>query len=253
MLPGGMMPITQLIAMVRSTSPRQAVGLLAAMPADRIPVAVAELTTTDLVRLLPAAGDDLRSRLIGLLSTDQLADLARAMPTAEAVAMLNRLPAEQVHAVADRLPQPTVAALLTAMPADRQTDLLSVMRPQQAHAAWAGTYQREVAEALARANAEVSIPANAPPGIVLVQIFGWQITVAARCDDDGRVAVRDAEDAAYRMRANAALAVTDYQPATDVLDYCDEARRQGRPISAVSWVDDRHDGFLKRALVSLVH
>lgn len=252
MLPGGMMPITQLIAMVRSTPPRQAVGLLAAMPADRIPVVVAELTTADLIRLLPAASGDLRARLMGLLSTEQLADLVRALPTAEAVDMLSKLPLDQVRAVADRLPQPTLAALLSALPTEIQTELLSVMRPQQAQAAWAGTYQREVAEALARANAEVSIPADAPPGIVLVQLFGWQITVAARRDDDGRVAVRDAEDAAYRLRANAALAVTDYQPATDVLDYCDEARRQGRPISAVGWVDNRHDGYLKRALVSLV-
>ncbi|WP_326553021.1 magnesium transporter MgtE N-terminal domain-containing protein [Micromonospora sp. NBC_01813] len=247
-----MMPITQLIAMVRSTQPRQAVGLLAAMPADRIPVVVAELTTADLIRLLPAAGNDLRARLMGLLSTEQLADLVRALPTAEAVSMLSSLPLDQVRAVADRLPQPTLAALLTSLPAEIQTELLSVMRPQQAQAAWAGTYQREVAEALARANADVSIPADAPPGIVLVQLFGWQITVAARRDDDGRVAVRDAEDAAYRLRANAALAVTDYQPANDVLDYCDEARRQGRPISAVGWVDNRHDGYLKRALVSLV-
>ncbi|WFE27907.1 hypothetical protein O7623_01480 [Solwaraspora sp. WMMD791] len=247
------MPITQLIAMVRSTSPRQAVGLLAAMPADRIPVAVAELTTSDLIRLLPAASDDLRAKLMRLLSTEQLGDYARSLPTAEAVAVLSRLPVEQVRAVADRLPQPTMAALLTALPTDQQTELLSVMRPQQAQAAWAGTYQREVAEALARANAEVSIPADAPPGIVLVQLFGWQITVAARRDDDGRIAVRDAEDAAYRLRANAALAVTDYQPASDVLDYCDEARKQGRPISAVGWVDNRHDGYLKRALVSLVH
>ena len=227
MLPGGMMPITQLIAMVRSTQPRQAVGLLAAMPADRMPAVVAELTTADLIRLLPAADNELRARLMGLLNTEQLADLTRALPTAEAVGMLSGLPLDQVRAVADRL-------------------------PQQAQAARADTYQREVAEALARANADVIIPADAPPGIVLVQLFGWQITVAARRDDDGRVAVRDAEDAAYRLRANAALAVTDHQPANDVLDYCDEARQQGRPISAVGWVDYRHDGYLKRALVSLV-
>ncbi|MFY1637762.1 magnesium transporter MgtE N-terminal domain-containing protein [Solwaraspora sp. WMMB335] len=246
------MPVTQLIAMVRSTPPRQAVGLLAAMPADRLPVVVAELQPADLIRLLPAAGNDLRTRMLALLTADQLADLARAMPVADAVEILARLPTGQVQAVANRLPQPTAAALLGALPTDRQAELLSVMRPQQAQAAWAGTYQREVAEALTRANAEVSIPADAPAGIVLVQIFGWRITVAARRDDDGRIAVRDAEDAAYRLRANAALAVTDYQPATDVLDYCDEARRQGRPISAVSWTDNRHDGYLKRALVGLV-
>ncbi|MDG4765548.1 hypothetical protein O7632_15795 [Solwaraspora sp. WMMD406] len=246
------MPVTQLIAMVRSTPPRQAVGLLAAMPADRLPVVVAAMEPVDLTRLLPAAGDELRARLIALLTTEQLAELTASMPTAGAVRLLTGLPADQVRAVADRLPQATTAALLTALPAEAQADLLAVMRPQHAQAAWAGTYQREVAEALARANAEVSIPPDAPSGIVLVQIFGWRITVAARRDDDGRVAVRDAEDAAYKLRANAALAVTDYQPATDVLDYCDEARRQGRPISAVGWVDHRHDGHLKRALVGLV-
>ena len=43
------------------------------------------------------------------------------------------------------------------------------------------------------------------------------------------------------------------RPADDVLRYCREARQQGRPIEAVAWFDDRHDGHLKRALVSLFH
>jgi hypothetical protein len=252
-LSGEMMPVTQLIMTIRSTSPQNGAGLLMAMPAEQLPVVVAAMASADLARLLPAARPDLRDRLLHAAGTEQLVDLVRHGPLDQAVAVLTPLPDERLRAVAQRLPDQVVSALLTAMPRERHGALLGGPDPGQTTAALSPVYRREVADALARANTAVSVPAGAPEGILLARTLGWWIVVAPRYGDDGRVGVRDAEDAAYRLRASAALSVTDRPPADDVLRYCRQARQQGRPIEAVAWLDDRHDGQLKRALVSLFH
>ncbi len=44
------MPVTQLVAMIRSSPPKGAAGLLMAMPADRLPLLAAQLRPADLAR-----------------------------------------------------------------------------------------------------------------------------------------------------------------------------------------------------------
>src|SRR6266542_1904925 len=185
MLPGGMMPVTHLIAMIRSTPAQNAADLLKALPADRLPIVIAAMRPVDIARVLPAAPADFRDTLVAVLSANQLVELVRTAPTGRAVALLSRL------------------------------------------------------------------PDGAPGGILLAQKLGWRIAVAPRYGDDGRVAVRAAEDAAYRLRASGALSVTSHQPAEDVVRYCRESQRQSRPIDAVAWTDIRHDSALKRTLVGL--
>lgn len=252
MLPGGMMPVTQLIAMIRSSPAKSAIGLLTSMPADRMPHVIAGLAPRDIARLLPLMRPEFLGMLAVSLTPEQLSGLIELTTPEQAVALVSALPTERFTAVGGGLSDQAVLTLLAELPEDRQSALRAALDPHRLHAALSTVYERDVAAALARANAEVSVPEGAPRGTVVARTLGWRIVVAARFGDDGRVAIRDAEAVAYRLRATGALSVTNYQPADDVLHYCHEARLQGRPIGAVAWVDLRHDGTLKRALVHLI-
>ncbi len=251
MLPGGMMPVTHLIAMIRSTPAQNAADLLKALPADRLPIVIAAMRPVDIARVLPAAPADFRDTLVAVLSANQLVELVRTAPTGRAVALLSRLPDERLSSAVDGLPDHAVPVLLGKLPPDRQARLLAAMNPRRVHVVLSRSYERDVAQALVRSNANVAVPDGAPGGILLAQKLGWRIAVAPRYGDDGRVAVRAAEDAAYRLRASGALSVTSHQPAEDVVRYCRESQRQSRPIDAVAWTDIRHDSALKRTLVGL--
>jgi MgtE-like protein len=246
-----MMPVTQLIAIMRSTPPESAVGLLTAMPADRFPVVVGAMGPADIARLLPVTPLDLRDALIDALPASQLTEVMRAVSTDQAVALLPTLRPERLRAVVDGLPDDSVSVLLATLPKDRQAALVDVMDPHRVYAVLSRTYEHNVAQALRRSNADVTVPDDAPGGILLVRTLGRRIAVAARYGDDGRVAVRDAEDAAYWLRAGAALSVTNHQPREDVVRYCDDSQREGRPIAAVAWIDTWQDSALKRTLVRL--
>jgi hypothetical protein len=250
MLPGGMMPVTQLIAMIRSTPPQGAAGLLAAMPAERLPVVIAAMRPADIARVLPATRGGLRKTLVASLSTEQLTELVQTS-TDQAIALLPTLPHERLAPVVAGLPDEAVSDLVTQLPPDGQSALFAVLAPPRTYTVLSLAYEHDVARALVRSNAEVSVANEPPGGTLLVQSLGWRIVVAARYGDDGSVAIRDAEGAAYHLRANGALAVTDQQPADDVLRYCREARYQGRPIDAVSWADAEDDNAVKRTLVGL--
>jgi MgtE intracellular N domain len=251
MLPGGMMPVAQLVAVIRNTPPQSAAGLLTAMPADRLPVVVAAMRPADIARLLPATRPDFRGPLVAALSADQLIELLRTTSADQAVALLSTLPHDRLSTAVDGLSDQAASVLIASLPADWQTALLGVMDRRRTHTVLSRMYERDVADALERANADVSVPDGAPDGILLAHKLGWRIAVAARYGDDGRTAVRDAEDAAYRLRASGALSVTNRPPADDVLRYCRESQRQGRLIDAVAWTDTRHDSPLKRTLVRL--
>lgn len=250
---GGMAPVTQLVAMIRSTPARNAVGLLAGTPADRMPHVVAALTPRDIARLLPAMRPEQRESLTVLLSAEQVIGLIELMPTAQAVTLLTSLPVERMPAVCGPLSDQLVLALLAAeLPTDRREAVQAAVNPRQLRMALSVEYERDVVAALGRTNVEITVPQDAPAGTLMVRALGRHISVAIRYGDDGRMAVRDAEAVAYRIRAAGALAVTNEQPAEDVLRYCHDTRLQGRQIGAIAWVDGRHDGLLKRALVSLV-
>jgi hypothetical protein len=189
--------------------------------------------------------------LIDALSIDQLTDLVRTTATDQAVNLLPALPSDRLTALVDGLPDPFVSDLLTRMPATGQRALLAAMRPRRAYEMLARTYERDVAAALTRGNANVTVAQEPPRGTLLVENLGWRIVVAPRYDDDGRVAIRDAEEMAYRLHAHGALAVTDHQPNDDVVRHCRESQRQGRPIDAVAWTAAQDDNVLKRRLVGL--
>lgn len=245
------MPVTQLVALIRNTPPQSAAGLLTAMPADRFPVVVAALSAADLARVLPATRPDTRDMLIAALSTSQLTDLVCVASIEQNAALLPRLPHDRLTDVVDGLTDPVVSDLYGGLPRDGRNALLAVLKPPRVHAVLARSYETDVARALVRDNAEVSVVLEPPDGILLVQSLGWRIAVAARYADDGTTAVRHAEKAAYRLRANGALSVTNYQPAAEVVQYCRQSREEGRPVDAVAWTDAEDDGPLKRTLVGL--
>ncbi len=80
MLMGGMMPVTQLILMIRNSPPANGVTLMKGMPPDRLPVVLKELTPADLARLLPVMAVDYRTRVVGMLSEAQLIGVAGKLP-----------------------------------------------------------------------------------------------------------------------------------------------------------------------------
>jgi hypothetical protein len=246
-----MMPVTQLVALLRSSPPKGAAGLITAIPMDRLSAVVAAMRPADVGRLLPATRPDMRGSLVEMLSTDQLAELLRTAPSDQALVLVSALPPERLGTVIDELADEVVAHLLGRLPANGRHTVFDVMGRRREYVVRSQIYVNDVADALARANADVDVPNGAPNGILVVQKMGWRIVVAARYGDDGRVAVRDAVEGAYRLRATGALAVSDHQPADDVVRYCQESQRQGRLVDAVMWAGSDHDSPLKRTLVRL--
>jgi hypothetical protein len=247
-----MTPVVQVAAMIRGTPPASAIGLLTGMPADRLRHVIAALAPRDIARLLPAMRPDLRFTVVASLSGEQLGGLAQLIPAGQLSALLNALPMERLLSLAPALPDHLVATLLTDLPEERRTALREAVDPHRLDAAMSGAYERAVVTALRRANAEVFVPEGLPRGVVLARTVGRPVVVAASFTDDGRRTVRDAEHVAFRREAGAALSVTREEPADDVLAYCRRARREGRPVEAVGWVDNRDDGLLKRALATLI-
>jgi hypothetical protein len=252
MLPGGMTPVVQVAAMIRGTPPRSAIGLLTAMPADRLRHVIAALAPRDIARLLPAMRPEFRDTVAASLSEEQLAELAELISPEQLSALVDRLPTGRLPSVAAALPDHLVIAVLAELPEERQAALREAVGPQRLGAALAVAYERAVAAALQRANAEVLVPDGVPRGTVVAHTLGRYVVVTAGYGDDGRRAVRDAEHVAYGVRASAALSVTNHEPAEDVVRYCREARLQGRPVDAIAWVDARYDGLLKRTLATLI-
>jgi hypothetical protein len=246
-----MLPVTQVVAMIRRSPPKSAAGLLMAMPAERLSIVAAAMHPADLVRLVPALKPDARRNLIRVLGPEHLFEVIRSAPLDDATVLVPMVPTERLGPVVAGLSDPALAALLGNLPPEQRQRVEDVTDPRRERPVLALEYRRLVARALARGNVEVSAPPEAPEGITLVTGLRWRIAVAARQGDDGRIAVRDAEDGAYKLRTNGALAVTDLPAAADVLRYCREARTDGRPLDSVTWVDTRHDGHLMRTLVSL--
>jgi hypothetical protein len=253
MLPGGMMPIVQLIAIVRSVPPQHAANLLRELPEDRLLAIVAGIGPSGVARLLTGANAEVSATLIGTLSESQLFDVLRTQSESESTRLLTWLPEPRLRAIVATMRDEKIVALLGALPESRQATVLEAMDPERRHAILSRKYEHEVADALLRANVEVSVPDQEPPGIMVAQGLGRRIVVAAGYDDDGTSSVPAAEACAYRLGANAALSVTSLRPSDAVAGYCRDAQAQGRPLDAVTWTGERHDGQLKRMLVSLFH
>ncbi|MFI5914866.1 magnesium transporter MgtE N-terminal domain-containing protein [Dactylosporangium sp. NPDC051541] len=248
MLPGGMMPVTQLVTMLRSSPPKSAAGLLMAMPAERLPIVAAAMRPADLVRIVPALKPEARRGLLQALEPAHLCAVFSGVPPREAAGLVPMLPTERLAPVVAGLSDGALAELLGGLAPDQRQRVESVADPRRERKVLGLRYGDAVSQALVRGNVHVAVYGDT----VLVTKGRWRIAVAARHGDDGRVAVRDAEDTAYKVRADGALAVTDVAAAADVLQYTRETREAGRPLETVVWVDDRHDGHLMRALVSLL-
>jgi hypothetical protein len=251
MLPGGMMPITQLAAMIRQTPPQSAISMLNGLPADRF-VAVADaLRPADLARLMLAGKPGSRGAVLRMFADKDVIRASSAVTAEQGASMLAELPADRLRHVFRELPEPVRAVLLTSLPGEQRDGLLGDMDQGHASDVRAKLYVRAVTDALRRANAEVTVPENAPPGIMYVTAYQRAVAIAAQLGDDGRIGVQAAENAAYWLRTHAALSVSDQPIAPEVRRYCADAREQGRPISAMTWADERDDGPLKRVLASL--
>ncbi|WP_433062283.1 magnesium transporter MgtE N-terminal domain-containing protein [Dactylosporangium sp. CS-033363] len=242
------MPVTQVVAMIRSSSPKSAAGLLMAMPAERLPIVTAAMRPADLVRLVPALRPDARRGLIRALPETHLAEVISGVPPKEAAALLPMVPTERLVPVVAGLSDGALAELLGGLPPEQRQRVESVADPRREQRVLGLAYGDAVAAALERGNLTVQ---RGPDTLLMVTKGRWRIAVAARHGGDGREAVRDAENLAYQAKTNGALAVMDGFAAGDVVRYTRETRAAGRPLEIVTWVDERHDGHLLRAVVTL--
>src|SRR4051812_13003171 len=96
MLPGGMLPVTQVVAMIRSSPPKSAAGLLMAMPAERLSIVVAAMRPADLIRLVPALQPAARRSLLQVLGPEHLFEVIRSAPLDQATALVPMVPAERL-------------------------------------------------------------------------------------------------------------------------------------------------------------
>ena len=255
MLPGGMMPVTQLVAMMRSSPPQHAAGLLMAMPVDRLHAVLGALKPVDLARLVVGAKPNHRADILALLSHDQIIGVLRTVKPNQAAVLLSGVSRDLALAVIANLPTAAAAVLLNAMDVERRKVLLAGMDPVISGELLVTMYEHGVAHALGRTNATISYPPDGPRGTLLVRAFDRLIVVIIRYGDYGVFPVRgvqEAEHAATWARASAALAVTRLPLSDEANDYLDAARAAGRPLDAITWLDERHDGLLQRSLVGLV-
>lgn len=251
MLPGGMMPITQLAAMIRRTPPQSAVSMLNGLPPDRFVAVSDALGPADLARVMLAGKPGTRAKVLTMFADKDVVRASAAPSPEQAAGLLTELPPDRLRHLFRELPEPVRAALLTTLPDARRDDLLGELDDGHARDVRARLYVQAVTEALRRANAEVDVPENAPLGVMYVTAYQRVVAIAAHLGDDGRAGVTAAEDAAYRLRTHGALAIAGQPIAAEVRRHCAEAHEQGRPLSAVTWASDRDDGPLKRVLASL--
>jgi hypothetical protein len=243
-----MTPVTQLVAMLRSSPPKAAAALLMNIPAERLPVVAAAMRPAEVVRLVPALKLEARRGLVQALEAKRLGEVFRGVSPDQAVALVPMVPSERLVGLVAELPDATLAYLLAGLPPGQRQRVEAVADPRRERRVLGLEYGDSVCRALVRGNLQVAQQDDC----LLVTKDRWLIAVAARHGDDGRVAVRDAEDTAYRLRADGALAVIDEPAADDVVQYCRQARAEGRPLEAATWVGDQHDSGLIRVLVSLL-
>ncbi len=252
MLLGGMMPIAQLIEIVRHVPPRQAADLLRELPPDRLTAILAGLKPNEIARLVGVASGQFRDTVIEKLDDPRLLDVLDCQAEAAAAEVLVALPDERLCAIAVTLPDHALATLLPALADARLAMVLDAFDPVRRTAILSRRYSLDVADALVRANMRLDPAIRESPEIMLAHGLGWRVVVAAGFHDDGSTAVNRAEDAAYRIGAHSALAVTEIRPSDAVLTYCALAREAGRSVAAVHLTGHGHDGPLKRTLVSLL-
>jgi hypothetical protein len=251
MLPGGMMPITSLAVMIRQTPPQSAISMLNGLPADRFGAVSEALGGADLARLMLAGKPGSRGRVLQMFADKDVIRASAAVPVDQAAALLAELPQARLRHLFRELAEPVRAVLLTTLPGGRRDELIGELDAGHADDVRTQMYVRAVTEALRRFNAEVTVPGGAPAGILCVAAYQKVVAIAVHLGDDGRMSVPAAENAAYRLRTHGALSVTDQPIDPAVRRYCADAREKGRPLSAVTWADERDDGPLKRVLASL--
>ncbi|MEU4623189.1 hypothetical protein AB0G04_24845 [Actinoplanes sp. NPDC023801] len=237
--------------MIRRTPPQSAVSMLTGLPADRFTALTDMLTPADLARLMLAGKPGSRAGTLTMFADKDVVRAGSAASPAQAATLLAELPAARLRRLFRELPEPVRSALLTTLPAKQRNELLGELDQTYALDVRTKLYVDAVTDALRRANAEVTVPGGAPPGVMYVSAYQRAVAITAHLGDDGRISVPAAENAAYRLRTHGALSVVDRPIDAEVRRYCADARAQGRAVSVVTWADERDDGPLKRVLASL--
>lgn len=227
---------------------KKAADLLMTLPMEKqLPVAAA-LRPDELAAVLIPMLPDARQRILNALPAAELPVLIGRIPLDRAAELLPMVPPERLAPLVAALPDETLLDLLRRLPADARQNVWATTPPDRGRSIVSLAYERDVSAALRRNNADVAVPPGAPRGILVATIIGQHIAVATVVGDDGRAAVRDAKEAAYRLKTAGALAVIDQAPADDVAQHC----RMSEWVDVVSWSGAHDDHVLKRSVVSLL-
>ncbi len=247
----GRMPTQQVIAMLKAARPAQALGILSAMPFDRVTHVTTSIEPADLTAMMLA------------LPPDQQVELLTMIPAERRLLIFSRLSMRQF---ADLLPvvTPDIAAqMLADVSTATAAELLSDMPPNAAarllpllprgNTVVQTMYELRARESIVRAARNVSWLDQSSCDLA-ADVFGRRVQVAIRFLPDPFPVHVDVDRAASHAdwrTIDGMLVVTNVRPGELALLQVKHQQQAGRRLELVHWVDQRDDGLLKRALVRL--
>jgi len=247
------MPTAQLIAILKSSGPAQAVSLLLSMPAERMAVLSAMLEPAAIARMLVLAPGDRRAELLATVPAERVPLVLRELSTRRGAALLSLFPTEWVEQVLRSAPPDQAAELMSAMPQGVGSRLLESMELDSSDELASAVYEQAAMRSVARAAVQVSqLDDNACD--LLAEVFGKRLRICVRyCATEamlGFAVYHAATEVSWRGVAGIVI-VTNVALTDDVALIVENARSLGRTLEVVRWADERDDGVFKRALVRL--
>jgi hypothetical protein len=250
----GRMPTDHVVTMLKASSPKRAVGVLLAMPKDRIDRLLAAMDSALICRLLIAAGTDRVAPLVHHLGEARLAAVLAECPLAEAAGLLVALPPQEASAQLKRVTPENLAILLEAMTAAQRDRLTEGLDSSHRQALRRIGYERAVIVSLRRTAATLRwVPGDGETNLfagVFHRLFGVSLCYV----DNGALqseAVAAAQELFAAEQVHGLLLVSNAAPSVEASDQILDARYARTPALVVTWDRDDNDGKLGRALVRL--
>jgi hypothetical protein len=240
--------------MLQESSPQRAVGVLLALPRDRIDRLLAEMDGRLLARMLIAADPGRRASLLSHLDDRRLAAELALLPMAEAAGVVAALPPERATAQLDRVPAEHLAMLLGAMPDPHRRRLVGAMDPLLVADLRRVGFERSVIESLRRTSVNLSWVPDDYGSNLFAGILHRLLGISLCYVDDGEMSsagVVSAQRAFAYRQVHGVLVVTNAAPTLEAVTLVHDPRYAGLPALVVTWDPDDDDGMLARALVRL--
>lgn len=248
----GHVPTKQLIALLNSTSPAQAVSTIFSMTADRIAVLLTEMDPAHIARMLVAASGQRKADLFAAIPPDRASLVLQELSVPQFASFLSAVPAQMgaqvLHAGSPRW----AAHILRELPPETRSQLLSATTNHTEEFSSA-VYERGVTESIVRIVARASWLDQRTCDL-LAEVFDKNVHIAVRYQAGEFLTGAEVDEVAARAdwRYIAGLVVvTNAALADSAEEQAKAIQYSGRELKLLHWTDERDDGALKRALVRL--